>query len=71
VLAANPFFGQLFETFQTAVARPSRATGDNYNRVSAAVWQRVQDALGGRMAPDAALAALDRDLNRLSRGGRW
>lgn len=71
VLAANPFFGQLYQTFETAVARPSRATGDGYNRLSAAVWQRTQDALAGRMTPEAALARLDRDLGRLSRGGRW
>ncbi|AFK57130.1 ABC transporter substrate-binding protein [Tistrella mobilis] len=71
VLAANPFFGQLYQTFETAVARPSRATGDAYNRLSAAVWQRTQDALAGRMTPEAALTRLDRDLGRLSRGGRW
>ncbi|MCA8934162.1 MAG: ABC transporter substrate-binding protein, partial [Rhodospirillaceae bacterium] len=36
VLAANPFFGELLDTFTNAVARPSRITGDRYNEVSSA-----------------------------------
>jgi len=71
VLAANPFFGQLFETFENAVARPSRVTGREYNRVSSAFWSAVHDVLNGEGTPEARLAALEHELNRLSRRGRW
>ena len=41
ILAANPFYGTLFKTFENAVARPSGVTGDAYNRVSAMFWATV------------------------------
>ena len=71
VLAANPFFGQLYDTFANAVARPSRVTGERYNEVSAAFFNAVHTVLSGSAEADAALASLQTDLNRMSRGGRW
>ncbi len=71
VLKANPFMGDLLETFTSAVARPSRATGDRYNQVSSEFWNAVHDTLAGRSPADASLARLDHSLNRLSRGGKW
>ncbi len=71
VLAANPFFGQLFETFSNAVARPSGATGDQYNRVSAEFWGAVHNVLSGQEPAEVALADLERGLMRISRRGRW
>jgi len=71
VLAANPFFGQLFETFSNAVARPSGVTGDQYNRVSAEFWQAAHNVLSGQESAEAALADLERSLMRISRRGRW
>ena len=71
VLKASPFFGELLETFTSAVARPSRATGNRYNQVSSEFWNAVHDTLSGRTPADASLARLDRSLNRLSRGGKW
>jgi trehalose/maltose transport system substrate-binding protein len=39
VLTAQPWFWRLFRVFQDAVARPSTATGANYDRVSTDVFQ--------------------------------
>ncbi|MEQ8586868.1 MAG: ABC transporter substrate-binding protein [Thalassobaculaceae bacterium] len=71
VLAANPFFGTLEETFTNAVARPSAIVGDKYNRVSSQFWSAVHGVLGGQEEAGPALAGLENSLNRLSRRGRW
>ncbi|HET6519215.1 MAG TPA: ABC transporter substrate-binding protein [Geminicoccaceae bacterium] len=68
VLQANPFFGELYETFTNAVARPSKVTGEEYNRVSSEFFSAVHGVLSGRSDAEAALAQLERRLERLSRG---
>lgn len=69
VLAAAPFFGELFETFRTAVARPSRQTGEKYNRVSNAFYNAVHRVLTGRSEPAESLDDLGRELVRVRRRG--
>jgi trehalose/maltose transport system substrate-binding protein len=71
VLAAVPFFGQLYATFANAVARPSAVTGASYNRVSAEFYGAVHDVLSGQSPAGPGLARLERRLQRLARGGRW
>lgn len=71
VLAANPFFGTLRDVLAAAVARPSDATGAQYNQVSAAFWNAVHTVLSGDAEPGAALARLERRLTRIRRGDRW
>ena len=71
VMAANPFFAQLYDTFVAAVPRPSTVTGGKYNQVSNEFWNAVYDVLAGKSDAKTALAALDSKLNRLSRGGKW
>ena len=71
VLAANPFFGDLYETFTNAVARPSRVTGEKYNQVSSELFNAVHAVLSGKTDAASSLAALEGKLDRLSRGGRW
>jgi trehalose/maltose transport system substrate-binding protein len=71
VLAANPFFGDLYETFTNAVARPSRVTGEKYNQVSSEFFNAVHAVLSGEADAASSLAALEDSLDRLSRGGRW
>ncbi len=71
VLAANPFFGTLEETFTNAVARPSAIVGDKYNRVSSQFWSAVHGVLSGQQEAGPALAGLENSLNRLGRRGRW
>ncbi len=71
VLEASPFFGELYDTFTNAVARPSRVTGDKYNQVSSEFFNAVHTVLSGNAEPGPALADLEARLERLSRGGRW
>ncbi len=71
ILKANPFFGDLLETFKSAVARPSRVTGATYNQVSSEFWNTVHEALSGRTPPDQGLPQLERKLTRLSKNGKW
>ncbi len=71
VLAATPFFGTLYPTFEHAVARPSRIAGSKYARVSAEFYYTVHDVLSGKTAAAPALATLQRKLTLLSRGGKW
>ena len=68
VLQANPFFGDLYETFVNAVARPSKVTGEEYNRVSSEFFNAVHGVLSGRSDAEDALGQLERRLQRLSRG---
>jgi len=42
ILQANPFMGQLGDVFAHTVARPSRITGNKYNRVSTEFFTAVQ-----------------------------
>ncbi len=69
VLAAVPFFGDLYATFTNAVARPSKITGSNYNKVSNAFWNATHDALSGKVAPEAALVSLESDLKKIKKSG--
>ncbi len=71
VLEATPFFGDLYETFTHAVARPSRVTGAKYNQVSSEFFNAAHDVLSGNEGAADRLAALESNLDRLSRGGRW
>ncbi len=69
VLAAAPFFGDLYETFTNAVARPSRVTGTKYNRVSNAFWNASHDVLSGKSDAATAMADLESELKRIKRRG--
>ncbi|HZY03312.1 MAG TPA: ABC transporter substrate-binding protein [Anaeromyxobacteraceae bacterium] len=71
ILKANPFFGDLLDTFTNAVARPSRVTGSRYNQVSSEFRNAVHETLSGRTPADPSLARLQGTLERLSRGGKW
>ena len=71
VLAANPFFGQLFDSFAHAVARPSKIVGPQYNRVSNDFWRASHDVLEGSATPSARLAALAKELKQLRARVRW
>jgi trehalose/maltose transport system substrate-binding protein len=71
VLAATPVFGDLYETFVNAVARPSKVTGAKYNQVSSEFFNAAHDVLSGDAKGADAVADLESSLDRLSRGGRW
>lgn len=69
VLAANPFFGDLYETFTSAAPRPSTVTGTKYNQVSSEFWQAVHASLSGSQTVDQAITGLERNLKRVKRSG--
>jgi trehalose/maltose transport system substrate-binding protein len=71
VLEAVPFFGELYETFVNAVARPSKVTGIKYNQVSSEFFNAAHDVLSGKASGADRLAELEGSLDHLSRGGRW
>jgi trehalose/maltose transport system substrate-binding protein len=47
VLAAQPWFSRLRPVFDNAVARPSTASGANYNKVSTDFFQTTNQILNG------------------------
>jgi trehalose/maltose transport system substrate-binding protein len=46
-------------------------TGERYSEVSSLFWNAVHSTLSKQGDGAANLAQLQKDLNRLSRGGRW
>jgi len=71
ILKANPFMGELYGTFTSAVSRPTTITGSRYNQVSNQFWNATHEVLSGKAKPDEALGSLEESLKRLSRGGKW
>ncbi len=71
VLAANPFFGELYETFVNAVARPSKVTGAKYNQVSTEFWNSAHAVLSGSKSGAESVKSLQKKLNRIGRRGKW
>jgi trehalose/maltose transport system substrate-binding protein len=71
VLAATPFFGDLYQVFVNAVARPSKVTATKYNQLSSEFFSAVHEVLSKQAEPEARLEDLASRLDRLSRGGRW
>ncbi len=68
VLAANPFFGDLYDVLQNATPRPSTVTAAKYNDVSQSFWNGVHDVLSGRTSGEDAVKKLEGRLKRVQRG---
>ncbi len=68
---ANPLYAILADAIAHSVVRPSAFTGRRYNRVSTAFWNAAHAVLSGQADADTALRSLERNLMRLSRGGKW
>ncbi|MGF6232059.1 trehalose/maltose transport system substrate-binding protein [Inquilinus ginsengisoli] len=71
LLEKRPFFKTTRQILDSAVARPSAVTGERYSEVSSLFWNAVHSTLSKQGDGAANLAQLQKDLNRLSRGGRW
>ncbi|KJY73805.1 ABC transporter substrate-binding protein [Vibrio nigripulchritudo] len=71
VLNANPFLADMQTSFANVVARPSQVTGDQYSRVSNAIWTKVHKALAGDISAEKALDEMEAELKRLKRRGKW
>jgi len=69
VLAANPFFGSLYEVFTNAVPRPATATGAKYPEVSSAFWNATHDVLSGTATAEDSLKKLEGKLKQVKRSG--
>jgi trehalose/maltose transport system substrate-binding protein len=65
VLAASPFFGDLYDVFINAVARPSTVTAPQYAETSTLFYNAVHSVLTGNADADDALAELELDLEDL------
>jgi trehalose/maltose transport system substrate-binding protein len=70
LLKANPFMGNLYDTFVNAVPRPT-ITGAKYNQVSTEFRNAVYSTLTGRGKAATNLKRLEGRLQSLSKGGKW
>ena len=59
VLAKNPFFKIMLEVFNNAVARPSTVTGTDYNQLSTAFFQNVNEVLTGAESGKDAVVRIE------------
>lgn len=71
LLAANPFYRDFLPILDSAVARPSTVTSRRYNQLSSAFVRTVHGTLTGSSEVSPGLVDLDKELERLSRGGHW
>lgn len=65
VLEASPFFGDLYDVFTNAVARPSTVTAPQYNETSTLFFNAVHSVLTGEDSAEDAFAVLELDLQDL------
>lgn len=65
VLEASPFFGDLYDVFVNAVARPSTVTAPQYAETSTLYYNAVHSVLTGNSNAEDALAGLELDLQDL------
>ncbi|WP_367848459.1 ABC transporter substrate-binding protein [Rhodoferax sp. WC2427] len=71
ILAANPFYGDLFETLKVAVPRPATVTGMKYNEVSAAFWNATHEVLSGKATGAESVKKLEGKIDGIRRGPSW
>ncbi len=67
VLAKNPFFKNALPVLENAVARPSTVTGVDYNQVSTAFFQNVNQVLTGTETAQQAVSAVEKVAKRIVR----
>jgi trehalose/maltose transport system substrate-binding protein len=70
ILAKQPSFAELLDTFKNAVPRPATATKGKYNQVSSEFWGAVHSVLSKQKKGKDALAELKSNLEQMS-GGKW
>jgi trehalose/maltose transport system substrate-binding protein len=64
ILAQLPWFAQMLDVFNDAVARPSTVLTSNYNEVSTAFFQHVNNVLSGQESAQSAVAEIERTAKR-------
>jgi trehalose/maltose transport system substrate-binding protein len=65
VLTKNPFFKIMLDVFNNAVARPSTVTGADYNQLSTAFFQNVNEVLTGGESGKDAVVQVEKVANRI------
>lgn len=71
VIAAQPLFTNLVDTFKNAVPRPTTVTKGKYNQASTAFWNAAHAVLTKQAKAKDSLADLKSKLEQVSRGGKW
>jgi trehalose/maltose transport system substrate-binding protein len=71
LLRALPFLKDFEAVLENAVARPSTVTGAKYSRAASEYIRAVHNTLAGKGTAEENLASLEKQLDRLSRGGKW
>ena len=64
VLAVAPWFAHLLPVFENAVARPSTATGADYNKVSTTFFQTTNEILNGGIPVDQGVETMESKIKR-------
>jgi trehalose/maltose transport system substrate-binding protein len=67
ILAKNPWFKNIPEVLSNAVARPSTVTGADYNQISTAFFQNVNQVLSGTESAADAVKKVEQVGKRLVR----
>ncbi|MGA8657604.1 MAG: ABC transporter substrate-binding protein [Chthoniobacterales bacterium] len=67
ILTKLPWFGGMLEVFDNAVARPSTLLKANYNEVSTAFFQHVNNVLNGQESSQSAVVEIERTAKRFLR----
>jgi len=67
ILAKNPYYKNLVDVLQNAVARPSTVTGADYNQLSTAFFQNVNKVLTGGETPKDAVSQVEKAAKRIVR----
>jgi trehalose/maltose transport system substrate-binding protein len=70
LLQANPFIGELYNTFTNAVSRPT-ITGAKYNQVSTEFRNAVYSTLSGKGKAEANLKKAEERIKKLKKGDKW
>ena len=68
ILSKFPWFATMLEVFNNAVARPSTALKANYNEVSTAFFQHVNNVLNAEESSKDAVSEIERSAKRFLRG---
>jgi trehalose/maltose transport system substrate-binding protein len=67
ILAKNPYYKNMLDVLKNAVARPSTATGADYNQLSTAFFQNVNKVLTGGETPKNGVSQVERVAKRIAR----
>ena len=67
VLAKAPWFKNMLDVLQNAIARPSTVTGADYNQISTAFFQSVNKVLSGGQSAQDAVKDVEKVGKRLAR----